>query len=370
MTRELRPDDPVTVLRGIGPRTEEKLVASGLQTLADLLFHLPRRYEDRRHPVDPGEVVEEGRVSTRGRVRDLRVRRLRGRRSLVEGTVEGTTGELPVVWFNQSYLKERLEGNELLLHGEVRRRNRRLVLTHPDWEEAPDTPGEEVGSIHPVYPGVTGVGSKRFGRWIRAAVTGLDLTRWFPETIPRKILVTRGLMPLPEALALLHDPPAEEVDLSLWNRHRTPAHRRLVYGELLGQQLTLARERSERDRRRKGRTYRIDDHTRELARQILPFRLTGAQKRVLRELVEDLGRERPMRRLLQGDVGSGKTIVAALLLMLALESGHQGVLLAPTEILAEQHFLALRNLFEDRYSVVLLSGARGSSEDRTSAANG
>jgi ATP-dependent DNA helicase RecG len=173
--------------------------------------------------------------------------------------------------------------------------------------------------------------------------------------LPADLLARRGLPPLAEALRALHAP---EGDVEELNRRRSPAHARLIYQELLELQLGLAllRER-ERDEKRILH-YRVDDRLRGVARSVLPFPLTRAQKRALREIVADLQGPRPMLRLLQGDVGSGKTIVAALALVVALENGYQGAFMAPTQLVAEQHFASLQRLLGDRYRLGLFTGTR------------
>jgi ATP-dependent DNA helicase RecG len=192
---------------------------------------------------------------------------------------------------------------------------------------------------------------------IDAVLTGFD-PRSVPETLPEEVLERRGLPPLGEALLALHRP-EETADIAALNEHRSPAHRRMVYEELLRMQVHLALLRARETAAARTLTYRVDDRVRGVVRGLLPFRLTAAQKRVLGEIVADLRGPHPMLRLLQGDVGSGKTLVAALALAVALESGFQGAFMAPTELLAEQHYANLERLLGGRYRLGLFVGGRG-----------
>ena len=352
----LTPDTPLTAVRGIGPARGGAFAAAGYFTVRDLLFHLPHRYEDRRAVTPVGEVGAAGEVTVRGRLLDLKAVRVRRRGlALVRGAVEDDTGRLAVVWFNRPYLTTWADsGEEYLLHGPVRAtKSGALALLNPSCERA--AAALHGGRIAPVYPAVRGVGPAALRRLLPQLLAALDLPR-LADPLPPDLLERHGLPPLAEALATLHAPP-EGVDLDALNGRRSPAHLRLIYGELLELQLELAllRERAVREPRR--HHYRIDDRLRQTARAALPFKLTAAQKRVLREIAEDLQSPYPMLRLLQGDVGSGKTIVAALALLIALENGYQAAFMAPTELLAEQHFVGLARLLGKRCSIGLLTGS-------------
>ena len=361
------PDEPLTRLPGVGPKRARALAEAGFRRLTDLLWHLPRVYEDRRSIVSVGAVRGPGEVQVAGRVEGLCSRHLRGRRALVEGVVRDSTGTLAVVWFNQSWLPDRLEGRFALLHGHVSRdRAGELTLRHPAWELGSEV---AVGRLVAVYSTLGEIGSGRFAGWIDWILDQVDLADALPDRVPASVLARRGLPSLAEAVRLVHRPPAD-ADLGQLRRFETAAQRRIAYGELYRQQLTLARRARDRRAVRKRHRYRVDDDVRVVARKVLPFRLTGAQRRVLGELVGDLQADRPMRRLLQGDVGSGKTIVAAMLVLIAAESGLQSAVMAPTEILAEQHVGAFRRLFGSRYRVGLFTGSRRSSGDRQALARG
>jgi ATP-dependent DNA helicase RecG len=342
----------------VGPARARALSEAGYQTVRELLYHLPFRYEDRRVVHAVSEAVGGGSYTLRGRLAS--VRRLRTHRrgfSLVRGILSDGTGSIPVVWFNRPYLvSQLLEGEEWLLHGEVRESKSGPELLNPSCER----PEQAIhgARIAPVYPAAGGIGPALLRRILDTILEKVDLPREVPETLPADLLARRGLPPLGEALQALHAP--EGGDPEELNRRRSPAHGRLIYQELLELQLGLAllRER-ERDEKRT-RHYSVDDKLRGVARSILPFPLTKAQKRALREIVADLQGPRPMLRLLQGDVGSGKTIVAALALVVALENGYQGAFMAPTQLVAEQHFASLQRLLGDRYRLGLFTGSRRS----------
>jgi len=401
---------PLLSLSGIGPVRSRALANAGFETVADLLTHLPLRYEDRRRILSVAEAVaayrgaEEdeagepagnsaaprasaGTVTLRGRLE--RVRRVRLRRrgfSLVRGVLRDASGTLAVLWFNQPYLASNLDPEEeYLLHGALRtprgakdRSKAAPELVNPSCE--PLERALRAGAVIPVYGALGPLGPTVARRLLARVLEALDPDD-VPEPLPDELRSRHDLPRLGQALAALHRPcvqpggaspsaaagevadgdgglPADDVERL--NRRQSPAHRRLIYGELLEQQLALAILRHERSTLCKARRY--DDparvaRAREVARGALPFRLTGAQRRALEEIAVDLRRPEPMARLLQGDVGSGKTIVALLALVLALECGHQGAFMAPTELLAEQHHRRIVARLGDRYRVALLTGS-------------
>jgi len=353
---------PVRFLRGVGPERARSLEAAGFSTAGDLLDHLPSRYEDRRRVVAPDEVDGPGTWTVAGEVVEARAIRTRRRNFVIVRARAVESGKaLPVVWFNQPYLLQRLQsGGRFLLHGNVRGADLgSLELVNPSLVPIADEAGE--GTIVPIYPSLAGLGPALTRRLVAAAVATLD--RDPPEDpLPAELRRRYGLPGLAEALDVLHRP-GVDADVAALDRGASPAHFRLAYGELLELQLELALLRARQVSEPKGHAYRIDDEVRGAAREVLPFPLTGAQKRVLREIVADLKRPEPMLRLLQGDVGSGKTIVAALALLIAIESGLQGAFMAPTELLAEQQYESLRRLLGERCRVALLTGSAERAED-------
>ncbi len=358
----------------MGPARARDLAHAGLHTVRDLIFHLPFRYEDRRGTL-PVAAAEAGVAATfRGRLAGLR--RIRTRRrgfSLVRGFVEDASGRLPVVWFNQPYLvnqidrtdptdpTDRSDPGEYLLHGPVRLAKSGLELVNPSCEKAEEAVHGD--RIAPVYPAAGKVGPAALRRILDGVLRQVDLPREVPETVPAELLQRYNLPPLGEALEALHHPGAE-AGVEALNERRTPAHRRLIYGELLELQVALALLRLREEAVPRTRRYRTGPRLRKLLAAIPPFPLTGAQERVIAEILADLARPHPMLRLLQGDVGSGKTIVAALALAAALESGYQGAFMAPTELLAEQHSESLARLLGDRWRTVLLTGSAAEADRR------
>lgn len=367
------PSAPLQSLPGIGPVRSRELAEAGFRTVGDLLAHLPRRYEDRTTISTVAEALEAfslratpdepAPVTLRGRLEGVRRVRIRRRGvSLVRGRLVDETGSIPVLWFNRPYLETTVDpAKEYLLHGRLRtprgRSGRAPELLNPSCEEVDRALA--AGRVLPVYPSLGPLGPARVVRLIARALEGLDLDA-LPEPLPDELLERRGLPRLGPALRSLHLPKEGGTPVDLLNGRRSPAHRRLIYGELLEQQIVLSELRQERAGLEKAHRYGEGERlerAREVARTILPFRLTADQRRALGEIADDLRRPAPMARLLQGDVGSGKTIVAVLALVLAIESGLQGALMAPTELLAEQHFRRLRVLLGERYRLALVTGS-------------
>jgi ATP-dependent DNA helicase RecG len=365
---------PLSAIRGIGPARVRALEKAGLRTVLDLVLWLPHRYEDRREvrPVVEARVGEAG--TFRGTLSGLRRIRIRRRGfSLVRGVLRDASGEIPVVWFNQPYLARQVAvGEEYVLHGQVResREGSGLELVNPSWERVQEKGIGPIGRIAPVYPaisGARGLGPATLGRVVELVLGGLDLPRQVADTLPPDLLERYGLPRLGEALFALHRPDAAGVigggDVEALNRRRSPAHLRVIYGELLEIQLALALLRSRATARPKPLRPRVDEGLLGELSRLVPFPLTSAQERVLREIAADLAGPRPMLRLLQGDVGSGKTAVAALALGVILANGFQGAFMAPTELLAEQHFASLQRLLGTRWRLGLFTGTTGRSAE-------
>ena len=309
------------------------------------------------------EASAGGSFTFRGRLSGLRriFTRRRGM-SLVRGVLEDGTGKLAVVWFNRPYLvNQAAERGEFVLHGTVREGKGGLELLNPSCERMAEA--AQTGIV-PVYPAVGGVGPAALRKIFDGVLPQVDFSR-VPETLPRELLERHGLPGLGESLQALHRP-GEDAG----SPDRTPWHLRLLYGELFELQLTLAllRERSKESPRT--RKYRLGARLRRALTEIPPFPLTAAQERALGEVLDDFASPHPMLRLLQGDVGSGKTIVAALALAAALENGYQGAFMAPTELLAEQHHANLERLLGRRYPLALLTGSAGTDRLRAGLASG
>lgn len=356
---------PLRALRGVGPKRERQLAELGLTSVGDLLTHLPRGYEDRRYARPISEVEAGAGITTvgiLGKARRVFTRR-RGLR-IIEATLEDATGSLRVFWFNQPYLLERLEDEMIYrLHGSVRERGGTLEMINPSLEPA-TTPGRLV----PLYGKLGEVPAGTVARWIGTAFEELADSEP-PDPLPPTVLARRALQSVGAALRNLHLPGEYQVDPGALLSGSTEAHRRLAYGELLG--LRLRVEEARQTLAGRTRTPRCDSGVRDRDRWMnLPeFVLTTAQKRVLGEIFDDFQGPCPMQRLVQGDVGSGKTVVAAIAAAGMIEAGFQVAVLAPTELLAEQHFSSFRRLLEPTGSTVGLFTAN-SAGNRLDLENG
>jgi ATP-dependent DNA helicase RecG len=330
-------------VRGIGPRWAEELTARGVTTVADLLAHLPFRYEDRRRPQPLAEARVGEPLTAIGLVRSVSTVRARHRRmEVMTVLLDDGTAALPILFFNRGYLAEWIrEGSRLLVHGVPRRGRTPLELHGPEFEvlREGEDPADQTGWV-PVYEKLGPLTPRRLRAVISEALAGLAS---LPEIVPESVARSRGLPAVSDALEAVHRPDPDTPGDQLASR-RTLAHRRLAFDEffLLETGLAVRRARTRAERRTGG--YRIDDELRRRLADLLPFALTGAQRRVLREIGDDLRAPWPMNRLLLGDVGSGKTVVAALAMLVAMENGFQAALMAPTEILAQQHARSLQAL--------------------------
>jgi ATP-dependent DNA helicase RecG len=326
---------PVTSLKGVGPALAKRLAKLGIANVADLLFWLPTRYEDRTHIVPIGSLRPGMRAAVEGTI-ELAEVVFRGRRSLLVRLADGT-GFLTLRFFHFSAAQQQqlARGARLRCFGEVRRGKHGPEIVHPEYKDA-DAPDKQAVQdvLTPIYPVTEGVQQGRLRNLTAQALVSMadgDL----PDFLPPDIVKELGLPGLHEALQYVHRPPPDaRLDVLAAGRH--PAQRRLAFEELLAHQLSLRQLRAA-IRRDPAFPVRAPGT---LAARLLAgtgFTLTGAQERVLRELRTDLGEPHPMMRLAQGDVGSGKTIVAALVAADAVEAGFQAALMAPTELLAEQH---------------------------------
>jgi ATP-dependent DNA helicase RecG len=354
----------VQFVKGIGPRIGESLKAKGVSTVEDLLYHLPFRYEDRLHPQPLSELKPGEMTSVIGEVRGTVLLRTRSM-PIFEMTVGQGISSLKCMWFHGTYLKDRFKpGQMLAVYGKVEasRSGRGFKMIQPQVEvlAADEDESEllEVGRIVPVYESLGG--NKLTTRWIRRVVYNLldDLKGHVAETLPRALVERLALPNREEALRSVHFPPAG-TPMTQLQASGTAAHKRLIFEELFYLELGLELKRR-RFKERAGIAFETTEKVREAIREILPFHPTLAQKRALGEIVADMRKPSQMRRLLQGDVGSGKTIVALQAMLVAIENGYQAALMAPTEILAVQHYLAAKKLLEKsskRYRIVLLTGS-------------
>jgi ATP-dependent DNA helicase RecG len=356
------------MIKGVGPQRAELLAKRGLYTLEDLLTYLPFRYEDRIHFSNIRDIQPNGIYTIRARVMSGQaVRGMRGRDAIYHLLVQdGAGGLLPCKFFHGGYLEGRLKPGQLLvLHGKAeidKLRPARLEMVNPQIETLgnEEMDSTEVGRIVPIYEAIGTFGSRAIRKAIYAALQLLDPR--MPDVLPEELRVRLGFPSRHQALVHTHFPPAEE-SLEALNVYRSPAQQRLIFEEFFLFQLSLALDRRA-TRKENAIAFRLrEENIREALKRILPFKPTAAQKRVLAEIAADLEKPAPMNRLLQGDVGSGKTIIALQAAVIAMENGCQAALMAPTEILAVQHFLSARRILERAgYRVELLISGLKSAE--------
>ncbi|PYX59725.1 MAG: ATP-dependent DNA helicase RecG [Acidobacteria bacterium] len=368
---------PVQYVKGVGPKLAEILAAKGIATVDDLVHYLPFRYEDRLNPRGIAELRAGEMATVIGEVRNAGLFRTR-RMPIFQLTVGQGRSRLRCIFFNATYLQGKFEPGRLIaLYGKVEEdsRNHELQIVQPQFEilgdAAEDGTGAEkkaaesleVGRIVPIYEsaGQGRLTSRWFRRIIRTALENLNPD--LPESIPTAVRTHLGLISPRQALWKVHWPEAGE-SLADLQSARTPAHLRLIFDELFFVELGLELKRRQQ-KAQTGIAFRLDDRVRAAIKKILPFHPTAAQKRVLKEIASDMEKPYPMRRLLQGEVGSGKTIVSFEAAIIAIENGYQVALMAPTEILAQQHYFSARQILENAgYRIVLLTGSLDSDRKR------
>ena len=353
---------PVTELRGVGPGTAVKLAGLGIETVLDVLFHLPLRYEDRTRIHAIGDLRAGDNALTCGRIESANVRFGR-RRSLVVAIGDGTgTMAMRLFHFNENQRRQLRPGRRIACYGEMHATSGGIETAHPEYRLLDDdAEPPTTDRLTPVYPAASGLGQALLRRLTGQALDRLEREPDAADLLPGEVAARHGLAGLADALRAIHRPPAgtgTEAPLD----HEHPARRRLAFEELLAHHLALRLVRRRIDRRHAAPLDRGDALTRRFV-DSLPFELTAAQRRVAREVRADLARTRPMHRLVQGDVGAGKTVVAAIAAVAAVASERQVALMAPTELLAEQHFASFRGWLEPLgIEVVWLSGRLGSRE--------
>ena len=329
-----RLDSSVTALRGVGPRQSKRLTRLGIHTIRDMLYFFPRRHDDysQLKSINRLELGED--VTIMGQVRDASVRETRGGTTLFKAHLTDSTDVIEVTWFNQPYLADRIKpGQQIVVSGQVDEYMGRLCFTSPTWE-----PLEEellhTARLVPVYSLTSGVGA----RWLRGLMkrTVDYWSKRLPDHLPASIREEENLLDLEIAIVQAHFPDSK--------RLLEQAYHRLAFDELFVLQIGLLHRRY-LWRSEPGRPVLVDDPTLHSFIRSLPFELTHAQQRALQQIVDDLRSNRSTNRLLQGDVGSGKTVVAAAAIALTVKTGAQAAMMAPTEILAEQHYNTLSRLF-------------------------
>ncbi|MCK5118217.1 MAG: ATP-dependent DNA helicase RecG [Candidatus Latescibacteria bacterium] len=361
------PTHPVHALPGIGPKRAQVLASVGVETVEDLLYYIPRRYIDRSKILPISQLPMGEEVTVLGRVERFGMRKSakRGKARFVL-TLGDETGFLCCVWFSGTRYMEKLfsVGDLVAVSGKVALYGEKQI-THPEFEilsSKGETDLLHTGRVIPLYPSNAelknaGLDSRGFRRIIKRGLdeVGSSIRDALPETIRRR----GDLLPLSEALVAIHFPSASE--------EGEAARKRLAFDELFAMQVRLAQQRRRRIADPDGIAFPYVGESLAKLLHRLPFDLTEAQKRVMREIRADMKCPRPMNRLLQGDVGSGKTLVALMSMLIAVENGHQAALMAPTEILSEQHFLTTRRLLEKLGArvVLLVGGMKKAQRDRT-----
>jgi ATP-dependent DNA helicase RecG len=369
----LTADTPLRFLKGVGPARADKLVEVGIETVEDLLYVLPFRWEDRRSFSRIADLRPGGAETTLD-VTVASARLIRTRRrgfTIFHALLKDASGTIKAVFYNQPFLQRVfVPGRRVVVFGRATldRYGKEVILENPDHEGLDDADAEGIhtGRIVPVYRKLADLSSRMQRLLIWRAIEQLDPGS-LRDTVPGKVLARQHLPGRLDALRDVHFPPPDAALRDL-DEHRTPAQRALAFEEIFLLQLALAMRRREVERERRSGTYVLDDALRRRLAALLPFKLTAAQQRVLKEIGEDLRSPHPMNRLLQGDVGSGKTIVALMALLVAVENGYQGALMAPTEILAEQHWRNVGRLLASKgadYRVELLTGSMKAARRRS-----
>jgi ATP-dependent DNA helicase RecG len=334
---------PVLALQGVGPNVAQRLAKLGIHKIQDLLFHLPQRYQDRTQIVPIGALRSGMAALIEGEICLNEVRQ--GRRRSLLCHVRDETGSIVLRFFHFSPSQRHLliPPVRVRCFGEVRQGAKGLEMVHPEYRRLIGEAAEAIEtSLTPIYPTTEGLRQANLRRLIQAVLENFAIEELM-DYLPTAYLAWAGLPTLGEAIAYVHQPPSD-APLTLLAEGKHPAQQRLAFEELLAHHLSL-RQLHQRAAQLQAPPLCSEGQLRENLQRSLPFSLTGAQRRVMGEILADLGRSFPMQRLLQGDVGSGKTVVAALAMLEAVEAGYQAALMVPTELLAEQHFSSLQHWF-------------------------
>ncbi|UCH90713.1 MAG: ATP-dependent DNA helicase RecG [Nitrospirota bacterium] len=358
---------PIQFAKGVGPRRARLLAKLGVENVEDAFWFVPWRYDDRLEVLPIGNLLPGMKATIKGFVERCRINTTSRRRLVVVTiTVRDETGFMECVFFNQPYLEKTFVGGvALLLTGTVGpnpKGNPRLVMRGPQYEilDDEDSEGQAEGRIVPVYHETHGLSSKQLRQIIQSLFE--HYAHQLHEILPVNLREPLGFPTLPEALPVLHCPDQSQ-SIALLNQQTTPEHQRLAFEELLLLQLALAMKRHRQVKATPGIAFSVHNAWLERLKKVLLFSLTQAQERVIHEIFQDMSRSTCMNRLLQGDVGCGKTVVALHAMVLACGSGYQAALMAPTEVLSEQHYWSLKPLFEAlNISCALLKGGQAGRE--------
>jgi len=345
----LRLDSDVQYVKGVGPRRSALLGSRGIRTVEDLLLHIPKSYQDRANFVPLSSLRVGQDAAVHAKVYRSRVIQTRTRGRILDVILTDGSSFAHAKWFHGGYLQTRefSAGREVVLFGRVDfdRHESKFVFFNPEFElldDGDESASLDIGRYVPVYEEVAGITSRQLRRIIAGALS--DLTKDLDDPLPEDIRKAHGFPDIYTSLQRIHFPGTDD-DLAKLNQRQSAYHRRLIFEEFFLLELIFALRRIQ-GRSLKGMRFETTDRIRQQVKAILPFHPTAAQKRVLKEIVDDLKAPYPMNRLLQGDVGSGKTIVAFEAIVIAVENGYQAALMAPTEILAEQHYINAKRILD------------------------
>lgn len=331
---------PIQYLKGVGPKRADLFKKIGVNTVRDILWLLPRRYEDRGNFKKISDVKEGEVLTVSGQVKACGLQRIKARLNIFKIAINDGTGILYATFFNQPYLADYIKvGTSIVVYGKIDKyKNKEFVVNSPEYELLT---GEEINSIHmggivPIYPATEGVNQKLIRTLTHAAIS--EFINCVSEDIPAELRTKHELLPLRTALKNIHFPE----DMGIMRRARD----RIIFEEFFIFQLGLAIKKQNIENIVKGISHNTSSELVKEFEKVLPYELTNAQKKVLAEIVADMQNQKPMNRLLQGDVGSGKTVVAIYALIFAIGSGYQAAIMVPTEILAKQHYHTIKELVD------------------------
>lgn len=340
---------PIEKVAGIGPVFQKKIKRLGIKTIQDLIFHFPHRYEDFSNIIPISKIKINQVCTVSGRIIEIKTTKTWKKRMFITHVIiEDKTGAIKAMWFNRPYLSKTLKkGDNIFLSGKVVISDREIALSQPAYEKVyPNQESTHTGRLVPVYPETEALSS----RWLRYILKPIltQLKNQIPETLPKKVIKENNLMPINKALWQVHFPDSYELAKKAQQRF---SFEELLYIELfvLGERLKLAKESST--------SFPFDLELTKRLVNSLPYKLTDAQRKSAFQILKDLEKPRPMNRLLEGDVGSGKTVVAAIAGLNVVKAGFQVAFMAPTEILAKQHFKGVADLLWDfKLNIGLLTG--------------
>lgn len=358
---ELSSDTPLSALPGIGPKRSATLSKAGLHTVDDLIYYFPFRYEDRRDAIPIGELEIGRECLIEGTVIQAELKKLRKRgSSLFTVVIKDPSGSLMITWFNQHWLADKIKvDQELVVYGKVeQQRNLHVFSMNSPQVLSGKNPAER--GIVPVYQRIRDMSSQILKKTVQNVFDSFQLRGTLD--LPESVRVRHNLLSVSEALQKIHVPEIT-TDLRSLQTASSQAHKSLIYAEFFSVQAGLALLQDDTESDSSAVSFQTSPKIRETLKRMLPFSLTEGQRTSFKEIVDDMINQSPMRRLLQGDVGSGKTIVALLAAALAIENGYQAAFMAPTEILADQHIESIkRHCGHTDYRTAFLTGSLSSGE--------